>query len=197
MTPKFFIALLLTIVFLTQCLSNDNHSNEDLIQNLQVPESTFSPKAYYHPPIYGTWTHDFPFYSSELTIKENGTFIFHEHGCMGHGYSEGLWINSGETYILTSFAKYNGQSESKIETIVSPTKSKNRRIKSNPTDSTSLVINIPEFTLPEVTYNVNWPDTSNVYYDKVIFRLVNDTLYRLGKSGITTEAKFVFAKNYR
>lgn len=195
MTPKFIISFLVISILATQCVSKEEHTDKTSLLDLQFGKTNIPLKTFDKPTIYGTWTYSFPFYSSELTVNENGTFIFHEQGCMGHGYTEGTWTSSGDTYILTSLAKYKQQQEVKVETIVQPIKTKKREIKANANDSTGFFIMLPEYTQSDISYNVSFSDTSNIYYDKVLFRFLNNALYRLDSVGISQEAKFVSTKN--
>lgn len=182
---------------MTQCVSKEEHSNNNLINDLEIAKQNPALKTFDQPTIYEAWTYDFPFYSSEITINKNGSFIFHDQGCMGHSYSEGRWTNSGDTYILTSFAKYKKQPEPKIEAIAKPIKNRIEEL-AKPEDSSGEVTNFPKFVMPDISYKVSFSDTSNIYFDKAIFRLLKDTLYRLDKSGLTTEAKFTISqKIYR
>lgn len=182
-------------ILATQCVSKEEHDDKTSLLDLQFGKTNIPLKTFDKPTIYGTWTYSFPFYSSELTVNENGTFIFHEQGCMGHGYTEGTWTSSGDTYILTSLAKYKQQQEVKVETIVQPIKTKKREIKANANDSTGFFIMLPEYTQSDISYKVSFSDTSNIYYDKVLFRFLNNALYRLDSVGISQEAKFVSTKN--
>lgn len=195
MTPKFIISFLVISILATQCVSKEEHDDKTSLLDLQFGKTNIPLKTFDKPTIYGTWTYSFPFYSSELTVNENGTFIFHEQGCMGHGYTEGTWTSSGDTYILTSLAKYKQQQEVKVETIVQPIKTKKREIKANANDSTGFFIMLPEYTQSDISYKVSFSDTSNIYYDKVLFRFLNNALYRLDSVGISQEAKFVSTKN--
>jgi len=195
MTPKFIISFLVFSILATQCVSKEEHDDKTSLIDLQFGKTNVPLKFFDKPIIYGTWTYSFPFYSSELTVNENGTFIFHEQGCMGHGYTEGTWTSSGDTYILTSLAKYKQQQEVKVEPIVQPIKTKKREIKANANDSTGFFIMLPEYTQSDISYKVSFSDTSNIYYDKVLFRFLNNALYRLDSLGITKEAKFVNTKN--
>lgn len=197
MTPKFIISFLFTSILVTQCVSKEKHDNNNLLLDLQFGKTSTPHRTFEKPAVYGTWTYSFPFYSSELTMNENGTFIFHEQGCIGHGYTEGTWTSSGDTYILTSFAKYKQQQKTKAETIMQPIITKGSKIKANPYDSTDVLIMIPEDEQSDLSYKVSFSDTSNIYYDKVLFRFLNNVLYRLDSLGITQEAKFVSTKNMK
>jgi hypothetical protein len=45
-------------------------------------------------------------YSGVLEIKRDGSFTFHERGCMGSSYSEGTWRGFGDLCVLQSFEKF-------------------------------------------------------------------------------------------
>ena len=42
-------------------------------------------------------------YSSELTLQDNGTFQFHDQGCNAQKFSRGKWTNANGIIQLTSF----------------------------------------------------------------------------------------------
>jgi hypothetical protein len=50
-------------------------------------------------------------YSSELTLAHNGTFTFHDHGCLGRKFSEGKWSNSNGKILLTSFDSFKEEKQ--------------------------------------------------------------------------------------
>jgi len=46
------------------------------------------------------------FYSSELTLRPNGTFKFHDKGCTLQTFTEGKWVENDKGVFLTSFDAY-------------------------------------------------------------------------------------------
>lgn len=144
-----------------------------------------------HPTSYiGEWTYNFPFYTSELSISGDGSFRFHEQGCLGHGYSEGRWTNYGKGILLTSADKYaynrhDEQKENKPKTPPSTSGQKKSKDKVTFTIDTGSIANFNSF------------DTSNVYFDKSFLRLDGDTLFQIENNGLKNGKKYVLAKNNR
>lgn len=148
----------------------------------------------YASSITGSWFYSFPFYSSELVINDNGLFKFHNRGCMGHGYSEGSWTIENGDLILSSFDKFREHIEPISTSIQSP-------------PITDKIVSVKkrkgkyEFTINPSVYNttvsVKWPDTSNVFFDHVSYKLLGDTLYQLDLQGVSSETKFHQRKNNR
>lgn len=101
---------------------------------------------------------------------------------MGHGYCEGSWENKGDTYVLTSFDQYRNPKEFTVASNSITNNKKQTRSKESKY----------ELDLSAVGQNVQvkFPDTSNVYFDKVIFRLKASTLVRFDEKGNMTDSKF-------
>jgi len=187
------------MTLLTQCRHKaDGHADTGFkIEPVKHPilsSTSFYPRQ--HATSYvGDWSYNFPFYSSELTIDNNGTFKFHDQGCTGHGCSEGKWINYGWAILLKSFAKYSTNELPKMIEVPS-----NRNLSSpkhkKATGKTEFKIDSSIFD-ETVTFKVLASDTTNVYFDNVLMILENDTLYQLGKNGSKTNTKFILIKNNR
>src|SRR5439155_23234447 len=144
----------------------DDHANAafkiEHVKHRILSSTSFYPQQ--HATSYVTeWSYDFPFYSSELTIDNDGTFKFHDQGCTGHGYSEGKWTNYGSAILLTSFAKYSANESPKMIEVPS-----NRNFSSSKhkkaTGKTEFAID-PSIFDETVKYRFLASDTTNVYFD--------------------------------
>jgi hypothetical protein len=184
------ILAFLILILTAQCTDErsdvtDTHAKIDYKPQLNFAYNFLHPTSYY-----GEWSYSFPFYTTELFINRDGTFMFHDQGCMGHGYSEGRWLYCGTGILLTSFEKYATHKPLAVEIKPGPVHStlKRKRIK-----------NKIEYTLDPaifntvVTYGFSPVDTSNVYFNNAQFRLEGDTLYRLDKHGSRGDA-FILTK---
>ena len=96
-TLRNFISASLGLFLLTQC--NTKHDNNSATQILSP-----STKTQTENPLTGEWKYSSSiWYSSELTLQDNGTFKFHDQGCYGQKFSQGQWTNNNGTILLTSF----------------------------------------------------------------------------------------------
>lgn len=130
----------------------DNHID-------QFPVSPTKPKT--HNPFTGKWEYiNTIWYSSELTLAENGTFTFHDEGCYGQRFSQGERINNNGIILLTSFDSFK----------------KNIHTQTKPEE---LAQHLPG---PN--------DTIKVYLDNIQMQLKNDTLYCTGQNKFPEEAAF-------
>ena len=132
-------------------------------------------------------------YSSELTLKDNGSFKFHDQGCMGQNFTEGSWTNNNGTILLSSYNSYRPGEEAKTVTQSSnEPRSKKRKLKKGEVeysfDAFKGVI-IQKFPGPN--------DTLRICFDKVQLNLKGDTLYCVGNNKFITEHKFSRTKNNR
>jgi hypothetical protein len=86
--------------FLTECDTKQSDNNTTEI-SIQPPLTQIQNK------FTGEWKHDNTiWYTSELTIQDNGTFKFHNQGCYGKNFTEGQWTNNNGTIILSSFISF-------------------------------------------------------------------------------------------
>lgn len=105
--------------------------------------------------ITGAWTYSFPFYSSMLSIRENGRFTYVNRDCLGSSYSAGSWRQDGRYYILCSDARF--REPKKVETV--------------PVEVTGSPGSLT-FTCTTLA-----PDTSYIYFDNSRYLLEGDTLF--------------------
>jgi hypothetical protein len=105
-----FILPFFILALMVRCTGDRSDETYSLAKIYYRPKLNFDYVSKYpliHPTSYfGEWSSSFPFYTSELIIKRDGTFKFHQQGCLGHSYSEGRWITNGTDIFLTSFEKY-------------------------------------------------------------------------------------------
>lgn len=182
------IGLIICFTFL-QCKTKQDRAEKDIHSTDNVDTINFAPTS-----IYGTWIYEFPFYSSELTIKENGTFKFHEQGCTGHGYSEGVWSATKHTITFSSNRSLKKEDTFSIDTFKTTIKDHNLKSSLGSNGSSDSLSISTAFGFRDINYNLIFPDTIYRYFDKEKFELLNDTLFRLNKNGLKTDAKFVLVK---
>ncbi len=126
-------------------------------------------------------------YNSELTLQDNGTFKFHDQGCYGQRFSQGQWVNSNGTILLTSFDtfKQKEQTETKKSIEVADQKKTKRKFKKGETEYSFMSFkDVPPPVLPGPN------DTIRVYLDKIQLQLRNDTLFCVGSNKLPEDAKF-------
>ena len=133
-------------------------------------------------------------YSSELTLQDNGTFKFHDQGCYGQKFSQGQWTNSNGTILLTSFDtfKEKGQTEIIKSTEVAGQNRTKRKLKKGEVE---IVFTRFKDVPPPVLIGPN--DTVRIYLNKIQLRLMNDTLFCVGSDQLPEGAKFYRTKNNR
>lgn len=114
----------------------------------------------------GKWVYSYSlYYTSEIYISKNGTFTFHDRGCLGHSYANGHWMTRGDTMILTSYDRYDSN--------YPPGPKTQERTMSSDEDST-LTIELNE----RVTSRFPGPgDTTKLYFDEVSLVYIRDTLF--------------------
>ena len=97
---------ILIVIFLLFCTSCREKQVNYLPSNISIPHTN---------PFISKWTYGFPFYSAELVINQDGTFKFHDQGCMGHQYTEGNWMQIGNKAIsLQSFEDFKQYKEPNV-----------------------------------------------------------------------------------
>lgn len=160
-------------------------SKKQQITKLQLPSP--EQKILTSVGIAGEWHYNFPFYSSKLTLLENGIFHFFSRGCLGKSYSEGNWYYRGQYIICRSFDKYKEETKP-LETIItsesaSIPKAKGKK-KSKQVD---ISIDLSQFNS---TISYNFPDTSNTYLDNIRYRVGNGILQQLDQYGSFSDIKY-------
>ncbi len=117
-------------------------------------------------------------YSSQIDIKDNGTFAFHDHSCTGQNYTKGDWKLNGDTIVLSSYEFFRQIEEindtgitykKNVEIVPLTKKNKYKYI------FTGLKT---ENVITKITVH-NYNDTIKIYFDKVLFYLKKDTLFCL------------------
>lgn len=185
MTFRNFISASLTLFLLTQCNTKQDSDSAILPASPSVTTLTES-------PLTGEWKYiNSIWYTSELTLQDNGTFKFHDQGCYGQRFSQGQWINNKGTILLTSFDAFKQKEQTKIS---KPTeadeKKRKRKFKKGAQEYSFIDLEeVPPLVMPGPN------DTIQVYLDNVQLQLRNDTLYCIGSNKLPEEAKFYRTKN--
>jgi hypothetical protein len=187
-TFRKFILASLGLFLLTQC--NPTQDNDSATDTLPSSTKTQSKNL-----LIGERKYDNSiWYSSELTLQDNGTFIFHDQGCYGQKFSQGYWTNNNGTLLLTSLDNFKQKEQSatnKTNQIANPKKTKPKFKKENTEYSFVDFNEAPLSVLPGSN------DTVLVYLDKIQLQLRNDTLYCVGSNKLFEGARFYRKRNNR
>jgi hypothetical protein len=170
MTCRNFTIVILNLLLLTNCSSSDD--------NKKLTEARFK-RTSKNNRLTGEWIYNFPFFYSKLTLREDGTFKFHDQGHYGQNYTEGKWIENDNGVVLTS-------NESFISKIVPKRKITNKQNS-----------NLRPTKVPAPADLPGPHDTIRVYFNRVAFYLNNDTLTSVGNNATNNSYQFVRKKNYR
>ena len=187
-TLRNFILASLGLFLLTQC---NTKLDSDSVTEILSPSN----KTHSENPLTGEWKYSSSiWYSSELTLQDDGTFKFHDQGCYGQKFSQGKWSNNNGNIQLTSFDtfKQKEQTEKDKSNEVADQKKPRRKLKKGEAEYTFIGLkDIPPPVMPGLN------DTVRIYLDKVQLQLRNDTLYCVGSDKLPEEAKFHRTKNNR
>lgn len=188
MTFRIFKLAFLVLFLLIQC--NTKHDDNSAAEILSPSTSTQTQN-----PLIGEWKYSNSiWYSSELTLQENGTFKFHDQGCYGQRFSQGQWTNNNGIIQLISFASFKQKEKTEANNsseVIEKKKPKHTLQKGESKYSFAGFEDIPPPVLPGPG------DTVRVYLDKVQLNLKNDTLYCAGSKKLPEEAKFYRTKSNR
>lgn len=184
-TLRNFISTSLGLFLLTQC--NTKQDSNSVTQILPLSVKTQSEN-----PLTGEWKYSNSiWYSSELTLQDNGTFTFHDQGCYGQKFSQGQWTNNNGIIQLTSFDtfKQKEQIETNRSNEVAEQKKTKRKLKKGEVEYSFVGFkDVPPPVCPAPN------DTVRIYLNKVQLQLRNGTLYCVGSDRFLEEAKFQRAK---
>lgn len=184
MTLRNFIKASFGLILLTQC-------------NVKEDNPTVAPfsLAQVDNPLVGEWKYNNTiWYSSELTLCNDGTFIYHDQSCNGQRFSQGLWTSANGSISLTSFDTFKKKKQTEAaKTVETMERRKSKRKRKNGEVEYSF-IDFQETTTPSLP-SAN--DTVRVYLDNIQLQLRNDTLYCIGLEKLPEEAKFHRPKNNR
>ncbi len=136
-------------------------SSDSLMQQVFQKEQWSRPQR--TRSVTGTWTYSFPFFSSVLSIGEDGRFSYWNQGCLGSSYSAGSWKEEGGYYVLCSDERFR---EQKVPEAL-------------PVETTGTGDSIV------YTVNVQQPDSFYIYFDHDRYLLKGDTLF--GLNSVTGE----------
>lgn len=178
-----FISASLGLFLLTQC--NTKTDQESVAQISSASENSVTGEWKYSNTIW---------YSSELTLQDDGTFKFHDQSCYGQNFSQGQWTNNNGTILLTSFESFKQKEQSSTikSTKVADQRKTNRKLNKEEVEFTFVGFNdVPPIVLPGPN------ETNRIYLNKIHLELKNDTLYCVGFDKLPEGAKFYRAKNNR
>ena len=187
-TLRNFISASLGLFLLTQCNTNQdsNSAEQDLLPSTKTQTKS---------PLTGEWKYSNSiWYSSELTLQDDGTFKFHDQGCYGQKFSQGQWTNNNGTILLTSFDTFKQKEQTdtiKPTEVADQKKTKHKLNKGEVEYSFVGIKDVPPPVLPGPN------DTVRIYLHKIQLKLSNDTLYCVGSDKLPEEAKFHRTKNNR
>ena len=163
------IILSLGLLILTKC-----SSKQDSKRLVQIPIG----QSQQNIELVGTWVYNYPFFYSQLILREDGTFKFHDQGHYGQNYTEGTWIKNIKGAILTSSESFMHRTA---------------------VDSTKVPISVKK-VIPGKVPPPSLPgphDTIRVFFNSVGFETIGDTLINLGNNPTFNTYKFVREKNNR
>ena len=182
-TLRNFLNISFGLFLLTRCNIKDNN-----------PTVTPSfPAERVDNSLVGEWKYNNTiWYSSELTLCNDGTFIYHDQSCNGQRFSQGQWTNANGSTSLISFDAFKQKKQIEaINTYETTERHKSKRkLKNGEVEYSfvgfkeTIVLGLPSAT-----------DTIRVYLDNVQLKLRNDTLYCISLEKLPEEAKFHRTKN--
>lgn len=158
---------ILVILFSVRCSTKEDHIKA-------LPVSAVFPKARGGNSVIGTWKYsNSVWYTSELILNENGSFVWHDQGCYGQGYSEGKWARNGGLVQLKSFEAFRGRSKAGKSAQSQGKRNSDSGSEANSTGRLAIQ------TRP--AYHFPGPhDTIRYYLDQALLQLIGDTLYSVG-----------------
>lgn len=187
-TLRNFISAFLGLFLLTQC--NNKHDSNSATQILSP-----STKTQTENPLTGEWKYSNSiWYSSELTLHDNGTFKFHDQGCYGQKFSQGQWTNNNSIIQLTSFDNFKQKAQTDPITATENTDHNKTKRKLKKGEVEYSFVGFKDIQ-PPVLPGPN--DTIRIYLDKIQLQLKGDTLHCVGPDKLPEGAKFHRAKNNR
>jgi hypothetical protein len=172
--------LIITVQLLSQC--------SDKKEIGFTSESLLTSQSSSRSQVIGDWKAIGTFmYSAKLTFKQNGTFEFFDRGCTGHSFTKGHWINNEETFFLTSLEEYRDPTPPSANVITFDSLKK---------ENLSLLTFDSSFMKRTKPSSFNPSDTTDIYFENVVYKLEGDTLYRIDKTGLRSTT-FIAEKNNR
>lgn len=173
------------LFLLTQCNNKDDRSNQTKFSSTGAMTQ---PKN----PLIGEWKYNNTiWYSSVLTLQDNGSFTFHDQGCYGQRFSIGKWTKTNGVVFLTSFDDFNQKEPTKTSQVTEQDKLNRKQKKGEVEYSFVGFKKIPAPSLPVPD------DTLRVYLNNIQLLLQNDTLYCVGENKLPEGAKFYRRINNR
>lgn len=138
-------------------------------------------------PLTGTWklSNNNIWYSSTLTLLEDGRFDYESMSCLGQTYSKGNWERKNSIIILTSFDSLKQKPMEPVFIEEEPTAVSNKDKKGSYWLNTEV---------KHITFN-SFADAP-VYFDNLQLQLINDTLYCLDLNSLLADSKYYKPKVY-
>jgi hypothetical protein len=184
-TLRNFIMTAFGLFLLTQC--NTKEDNSTVAPSIAVTKVD--------NPLLGEWKYDNTiWYSSELTLHNDGTFTYHNQSCNGQRFSQGQWTSTNGSLSLTSFNAFKEKEQvaavKKVE--IRQTNKPKRKLRHGVVEYSFV-----DFKVTTVPSLPTAGDTVRVYLDNIQLQLRNDTLYCIGSNKLPEDAKFYRTKNNR
>jgi hypothetical protein len=180
-TLRNFISASFGLFLLTQC--NTKKDNSTVTEILLPSAETLSEKL-----VTGEWKYSPSiWYSSELTLQDNGTFKFHDQGCYGQEFSQGKWANNDGTIVLTSFDTFKPKRQTETNKPNETTARKKITWKSKDDKIEISIGDVKNISLPRLP---GPSDTIRIYFDRVQLQFRSDTLYGIDNDQFFKEIKF-------
>jgi hypothetical protein len=178
MTNQAFILIVYSLCFFT-CCKNDKQGRSAVL-----PFTTREQQN----SLCGEWRYSSSiWYTSELNLRNDGTFQFHDQGCYGQNFTEGTWSMNNRIIFLTSFQTYKKPEDTHTEDhgykIQQP---KNHRY-----NKRGLITDFHITTAPKIHGPA---DTIRVYFNSIQLTAKGDTLYCDDKSSCIGEHQFTRLK---
>jgi hypothetical protein len=185
-TFRNFIPASLGLFLLTQCNSKQDSNSATQILSPSIKTQTEN-------LLTGKWIYSNSiWYSSELTLQDNGTFKFHNQGCYGQKFSQGKWTDNNGIIQLISFDAFKQKEQTEANKLNEAIDEKKPKRKLKKGEVEYSFVGFKDIS-PTILPGPN--DSVRIYLNKVQLHLRNDTLYYLGSDELPEEAKFYRTKN--
>ncbi|MFT3981258.1 MAG: hypothetical protein QM687_12355 [Ferruginibacter sp.] len=182
-----YISAFWGLFLLAQCATKkkDNGELQMLASNEKQAENS----------LLGEWKYiNSIWYSSELTLHDNGTFTFHDQGCYGQKFSLGQWTDNNGMIELTSFDSFKQKGRADIIKSTEDERQQKTKRKFGKGEVEYSIVSLKDISPPVMP---GADDTIRIYLNKIQLQLRNDTLYCIGRDKLPEGAKFYRANNNR
>ena len=134
----------------------------------------------------GEWVYSFPFFSSRLFIRTNGSFSLCDRGCTGEDCWEGSWSASGTAVVLSSTSR---RSILGVPGSVADQGNPSVSVAGDQKGSDDLL-----GSAWEIVPSVIPADTMVPSHDQILLSLEGDTLFVVDGSGAKAGGKYIRTK---